>query len=152
MTSQSRYHPLFLKGSLWSWSYGSWISNYLCSECLSLLMLWVRIRSWWGVLDATSCDEGCQSLATGRWFSLDTPVCFIDKTNSHDINEILPITTKVVSSKHLNTGSMIQSRLVVWFISTSTTGRIIPLGYWYGLCIHRRLGRLYPWGIDMAYV
>jgi hypothetical protein len=27
----------------WSWSYGSWIYNYLCNPCLSPLMLWVRI-------------------------------------------------------------------------------------------------------------
>jgi hypothetical protein len=28
------------KGPSWSWSYGSWICNYLCNQCLSL---WVRI-------------------------------------------------------------------------------------------------------------
>jgi hypothetical protein len=27
---------------LWSWSYGSWINNYLCNQCLSPLKLWVR--------------------------------------------------------------------------------------------------------------
>jgi hypothetical protein len=26
----------------WSWSYGSWIYNYLCNQCLSPLKLWVR--------------------------------------------------------------------------------------------------------------
>jgi hypothetical protein len=25
------------------WSYGSWIYNYLCNQCLSTLTLWVRI-------------------------------------------------------------------------------------------------------------
>jgi len=25
-----------------TWSYGSWISNYLCNQCLLPLMLWVR--------------------------------------------------------------------------------------------------------------
>jgi len=25
-----------------SWSCGSWISNYLCNQCLSPLKLWVR--------------------------------------------------------------------------------------------------------------
>jgi len=29
-------------GPSWSWSYGSLIYNYLCSQCLSPLMLWVR--------------------------------------------------------------------------------------------------------------
>jgi len=28
-----------------SWSYGSWIYNYICNQCLSLLKLWVRIPS-----------------------------------------------------------------------------------------------------------
>jgi hypothetical protein len=27
----------------WPWSYGSWICNYLCNECLLPPMLWVRI-------------------------------------------------------------------------------------------------------------
>ena len=29
------------KGSSWPCSYGSWIYNYLCNQCLSPLMLWV---------------------------------------------------------------------------------------------------------------
>jgi hypothetical protein len=36
------YHLIFNKKS-WSWSYGSWIYNYLCHQCLSPLTLWVRI-------------------------------------------------------------------------------------------------------------
>jgi hypothetical protein len=32
-----------IKGPLWPWSYGSWIYNYVCNQCLSPLMLWVRI-------------------------------------------------------------------------------------------------------------
>ena len=31
------------KASSWSWSYGSWIYNYLCNQCLSPPKLWVRI-------------------------------------------------------------------------------------------------------------
>ena len=30
-------------GPLYSWSYGNWIYNYLCNQCLSPLKLWVRI-------------------------------------------------------------------------------------------------------------
>jgi hypothetical protein len=33
----------YFLGPSWSWSYGSWIYNYLCNQCLSTLMLWVRI-------------------------------------------------------------------------------------------------------------
>jgi hypothetical protein len=28
---------------LWSWSYGSWVYNYLCNQYLSPLTLWVWI-------------------------------------------------------------------------------------------------------------
>jgi len=31
------------KGAWWSWSYGSWIYNYLCNRCLSPLQLRIRI-------------------------------------------------------------------------------------------------------------
>ena len=30
------------KGPSWSWLYGSWIYIYLCNQCLSPLILWVR--------------------------------------------------------------------------------------------------------------
>jgi hypothetical protein len=33
-----------VKGLSWSWSYGVWIYNYLCNQCLSPLTLWVRTR------------------------------------------------------------------------------------------------------------
>ena len=57
------------KGSSWWWSYGSWISNYLCNQCLSPLKLWVQIPLMAGVLDTTLCDKVCQRVAAGRWFS-----------------------------------------------------------------------------------
>jgi hypothetical protein len=65
-----------IKGSSWTWSYGkcSWILNYLCNQCLSPLTFWVRILQRRGVLDTTLCDEVCQWLVTGRWFSVGTPV------------------------------------------------------------------------------
>ena len=47
-------------GPSWSLSFGSWIYNYLCNQCLSPLTLWVRIplrRDW---LDTTLCDKVCQ--------------------------------------------------------------------------------------------
>jgi hypothetical protein len=66
---------------------GSWIYNYLCNQCPSQLKLCAKSRSWWGVLEPTTlCDKVCQWLATGRWFS---PVSSTNKTNRHDIAEIL---------------------------------------------------------------
>ena len=69
----------------WPWSYS--IYNYLCNQCLSPLMLWVRIliRTWCTIL----CDKVCQWLATGRRFSLGPLVSSTNKTDRHDITEIL---------------------------------------------------------------
>ena len=65
----------------------SWIYNYLSNQCLSPLMLWdpisMRARC------TTLCDNVCQWLATGRWFSLGPPVSSTNKTDLHDIAEIL---------------------------------------------------------------
>ena len=38
-------------------------------------------------LHSTLCDKVCQSRATGRWFSLDTRISSIYKTDLHDITE-----------------------------------------------------------------
>jgi hypothetical protein len=42
-----------------------------------------------GVLDATLCDQVCQLLATGQWISPGTPVSSTNKTDCHNIIEIL---------------------------------------------------------------
>jgi len=46
-------------------------------------------RSWRAVLDTTVCDNVCQWLATGLWFSPGTSVSSINKTDCHNITEIL---------------------------------------------------------------
>ena len=76
-------------GPTWSWTDGGWVYNYLCNQCLSPLKLWVRILIWWGVLDTTLCDKVCLWLATGRWFSMGTPVSSTNKTDCHEIAKIL---------------------------------------------------------------
>ena len=55
------------------WSYGSWIYNYLCNQCLSPLTLWVWILLRRGVLNTT----------------LWTPVSSTKKNRLPQINEIL---------------------------------------------------------------
>ena len=79
------------RGPLWPWSYGSWIYNYMylhiCNQCLSPLMLWVRISI--RARCTTLCDKGCQWLAIGgQWFSLDPPVSSTQKTDRYDMTEI----------------------------------------------------------------
>ena len=68
----------------WPWSYGSWIYNYLCNQCLSPLMLWVRISI--RTRCTTLFDKVCQWLGKGRWFS---PVSSTNRTDRHDIAELL---------------------------------------------------------------
>ena len=75
-----------VEGSSWRWSYSGWIYNYLCNQCLSPLMLWVRISIRARCI--TLCDKVCQWMAC-RWFSPDPPVSSTNKTDSHDITEIL---------------------------------------------------------------
>jgi hypothetical protein len=84
-----QWYWYFVSPSELSWSYGSWIYNYVCNQCLSLLKLCVRIPLRWGVLDVTLCYKVCKWLATGQWFSLSTPVSSTNKTDRHDITEIL---------------------------------------------------------------
>ena len=71
-----------------SWSYGSWIYN-LPMHSVPITTLWVRTPLRWGVLDTTLCDKVWQLLAGGRWFSLCTPVSSTNKTDHHDLTEIL---------------------------------------------------------------
>ena len=77
-----------MKGWLWSYVYGSWIYNYLCNTCLSPLT-WVQIPFRRSAFDTTLCDEVCQWLLAGQWFSPGTLVSFTNKTYCHDITEIL---------------------------------------------------------------
>ena len=56
--------------------------NYLTEFLLS----WHYRR---GVFDTKLCDEVCQWLATGWWFSTGTPVSSTNTTDRHDITEIL---------------------------------------------------------------
>jgi hypothetical protein len=62
--------------------YGSWIYNYLLNQCLSPLMLWVRISI--RATCITLCDKVCQWLPTG--FSA---VSSTNTTDRHDLTEIL---------------------------------------------------------------
>ena len=71
---------------MWSWSHGSWIYIYLCNQCL-LPLMWVRTSIT--ARCTTLCDEVYQWLATGRWFSPGPPVSSTNKTDQHDITEIL---------------------------------------------------------------
>ena len=76
-------------GTQLSWSHGSWIYSFLCNQCISPIKLWVQIPLKRVVLDTTLCDKVCKWLAAGRWFSLGSPISSTNKTDHHDIIEIL---------------------------------------------------------------
>jgi hypothetical protein len=56
---------------------------------ITILQLWASIPLRRGLLDTTLFDKVCQWLAAGRWYFAGTPITFINKTDRHDINEIL---------------------------------------------------------------
>ena len=99
-----------LLDSLWSSSYGSWIYNYLCNQCLLPLTLRVRILLKRGVLDTILCDKVCQWLAAGLWFSPGTPVSSTNKTACHDSYKIL----LKVALNTMNTNSNTITWIQVW--------------------------------------
>ena len=81
---RSYCNHISFSGLSWSWN-----NNYLCNRSLSPLKLWVRIPLRRGVLDTKLCDKVCQWLVTGHWFSPSTLVPSINKTDHHNITEIL---------------------------------------------------------------
>ena len=76
---EGRVRYIVPQGPSLPWSYGSWIYNYQCNQCLSPLMLWVRISI--RARCTTLYDKICQRLATGRWFSPGPPVSSTNKTD-----------------------------------------------------------------------
>ena len=63
------------------------VHDWVNTQCQLPLMLWVRISI--RTRCTTLCDKVCQWLATDRWFSLGSPVSSTNKTDRHDITQIL---------------------------------------------------------------
>jgi hypothetical protein len=78
---------------------------FICNQCLPPLTLWVWIPLGRGVLNITLCDQICQ------WFSHGTPVSSTNKTDRHNITEIL---LKVVLKHHTSNPSY-KGRVVALF-------------------------------------
>ena len=77
-----------------------WLFSPNWYQFLSPLTLWVRTSLRRGVLDTTSCDNVFQWLAAGRWFPPGTPVSSSNKTDCHNIAEILlKVTLKTLNHK-----------------------------------------------------
>jgi hypothetical protein len=85
----TKYFNILILTQIQKENYFCWIYSYLCNQCLSPMMLWVWISI--RVRCTTLCDKVCHWLVTGRWFSPGPPVSSTNKTDCHDITEILLI-------------------------------------------------------------
>ena len=75
-------------GSVMTMIFDSWIYNYLCNQCLSPLMLWVRVLI--RARCTTLYDKVCQWLVTGRLFSPCPPVSSTNITEIWEQNKSPP--------------------------------------------------------------
>ena len=81
-----------LRKRLWWWSsYGTcrWFVTTYAISAYHHLSCEFESRSWRRVLVTTLCDKVCQWPARSRWFSPGIPVSSNNKTDRHDITEIL---------------------------------------------------------------
>ena len=104
------------EGPSCSGSYGCRIYTYLCNQCQSPLMLRVRISI--RERCTTLCDKVCKRLATVQWFSTDSPITSTNKTDHHDIAEIL---LKVALGNTKQSNSYLQYRTFYPYSSTMNT-------------------------------
>ena len=68
-----------ISGPSWSWSYGSWIYNYSCNQCLSPLMLCFQMLLDTTLLYSLSVTYGRSVVFSGY------SVSFTNKTDGHHI-------------------------------------------------------------------
>jgi hypothetical protein len=93
----------------------SWMGLWFWSYYKVLLTLWVQTTLRWGVLDTTLCDNVCQWLETGQWFSPGTSVSSTNKTKHHDITEILlKVALSTIKPINLIIGSESEAHSAYW--------------------------------------
>ena len=102
---------LYSRRPSWSWLYG--ISDYHHYRCA------FEPCSWRGALDTTLCDQVCQWLSTGWWFS---PISSTNKTDRHDITEILlKVALNTINQTKPNHTSRFKQIIkdTIWLIDTA---------------------------------
>jgi len=82
----------------------SWLQWFLYQ------LLWVQIPLRRGVLDTTLCDQVCQLLAAGLWFSPGNPVSSANKTDRHNI-----LVTEILYKVALTTINIAQNSYLKMF-------------------------------------
>ena len=102
-------------------------NSYLWNQCLWLLTLRVRIPLRWGVLDTTLCDKVCQWLATGQWFSPGPLVSSTNKTDRHNITDILLKVALTTIKQTSNELDRIGAVMVIMFASSVVDCRYLHI-------------------------
>ena len=72
-----------------SWSYGNWIYNYLCNQCITTKVVCSNPVHGEEYSIQHYVMKFVDWLATGQWFSLGIAVYSTNKTDLQDITEIL---------------------------------------------------------------
>jgi len=88
------------------------VVGFTTTYAISAYHHWVRISI--RARCTSLCDKVCQWLATGRWFSLGTPVSSTNNTDRHDITEILfkmALNTINQSINHICTLKLLQMHI-----------------------------------------
>jgi hypothetical protein len=113
------------KGPSWSWSYGSWIYNYLYS--ISAYTITTKVVSSNPANGEVYSIHYCQWLTAGWWFSPGTLVSSTNKTDRHNITEILlKVAFNTIKPKP-NCKSIQKSYYINIYISVSLIGNDIQI-------------------------
>ena len=114
-----------------SWSYCSWIYNYLCNHCLSPLSYEFEPLPWRGAFDTTLCDKVSHWLTTGRWFSPCTPVSSTNRTDRHDITDILlKVALNTIRLRPWRPLVIINSKVLCTLLKATWDSDIIKVLHW----------------------
>ena len=103
-----------------------------------------------GVLDTTLCDKVCQWLAASQWFFLGTPASTTNKTDYHDITEILLKVALNTLTLYLITtnNKQIHNHSLEWRLQCCICNRTTwydLLWAWFNLVIWRMLNSICFW-------
>ena len=108
-------------------------NHFICREILSVCCSYRDMKENASetqahrVLDTTLCDNVCRWLTIGRWFSPGTSVSSTNKTERHDITEILSkvaLNTIILNLKHI----IVNVCLIITF--SSDTWKMISAIAW----------------------
>ena len=71
------------------------VQTFSVMSCILLLTIieqyfnYIQTPLWWGIFDTALCYKACQWFTTGQWFSPGTLISSTNKSDRHDISEIL---------------------------------------------------------------